>query len=276
MSTNLVAQNTGLVEQDTDFVEQAKQFPAGCDFFKELVALHLSYAEAETEAFRQDWVARYEKKEIKIKEAWTTSDGTEYKADKHGWNMTVPACIAMYRTQAQRKVYSDVFPRCAMLPITDTHREFIVICHARRLDTEAALIEMANYFDEFAFLSQYIEYGEKKVNGVLVEVQEPGENLFSLFKVWKRAFSYLRPTHSRWPQQKYGELWRDAKAAYTQARMLESTSTTEFVIAGLAEAVEKAQDMVASSSSGGFDTQAKTLISLSTALDKILRDEKAS
>ena len=95
--------------------------------------------------------------------------------------MIDPACIAEHQVISQRKVYFEVFPQCAMLPITDTHREFIVICHARRLD---------------------------------------------------------------------------------------------LVIAGLAEAVEKAQNLTASSTGGEFDTQVKTLISLSTALHKMLRDEK--
>ena len=97
--------------------------------------------------------------------------------------MIDPACIAEHQVISQRKVYFEVFPQCAMLPITDTHREFIVICHARRLD---------------------------------------------------------------------------------------------LVIAGLAEAVEKAQNLTASSTGGEFDTQVKTLISLSTVLHKILGDEKQS
>ena len=269
--------STNLVEQKTDWTEQAKQFSAGCDFFKELDGLYVPHAEAATEAFRRDWVAKYESGEIKIiSRTEVAGDGTRYKGDKNRWNMTVPSCIADYLNQYQRQVYSDVFPQCAMLPITDTHREFIVICHARRLDTEAALIEMVNYFEEFRFLRQHIGFVKERVNGVLVEVRKPGKLLSPLFNVWKRAFSYLRPTHSRWPHQKYGELWGDAKAAYSQARVLEVSGTTESVIAGLAEAVQKAQDLVVSSTSDQFDVRAKTLISLSTALHKILLDEKRS
>ena len=266
---------TDLVTQNTDFVEQAKQFPAGCDFFKELWALYVPHAAAVTEAFRQDWVAKYEKGEIEM-EDWDLEDGRILSADEEGWNMTNPESIAMYQEACQLNVYSDVFPQCAMLPITDTHREFIVICHARRLDTEAALIEMVNYFEEFASLRQHLQLREKEIDGVLIEVPEPEKMLLPLFRVWKRAFSYLRPTHTRWPQQKYGALWREAKAAYTQARMLETAGTREAVIAGLAEAVEKAQDLVASSSSDQFDRQTKALISLSTALHKILLDEQES
>ena len=266
-----------LVVQMTDLAEQAKQLPAGCDFFKELAALHRPHAEAVTEAFRQNWVAGYEAGEIKIvNKIWTAEDGTEYKGDKEGWNMTVPACIADHLAEQQEEIYFELFPRCAMFPITDTHREFIVICHARRLDTEEALVEMVNYFEAFAFLREYIEPMQKKVNGVSVEVGEPGTYLRRIFKIWKRAFSYLRPTHSRWPHQKYGELWREAKVAYAQARMLEYSATTESVIAGLAEAVQKAQDLAKSSTEAYFDDRVKTLITLSTALHKILRDEKES
>ena len=264
-----------LVVQHTDLAEQAKQLPAGCDFFKELAALHRPRAEAATEAFRQDWVAKYESGEIKIKNIYLANDGTRYKGDKHGLNMMVPSCIADYLEEHQGEIYFELFPRCAMLPITDTHREFIVICHARRLDTEEGLVEMVNYFDEFAFLRQHIEMSEKEVDGVLVEVGEAGDYLLPVFKIWKRAFSYLRPTHSRWPNQKYGALWRETKVAYAQARMLEYSGTTESVIAGLAEAVQKAQDR-ALSSEAYFDARVKTLIELSTALHKILGDEKES
>lgn len=275
MSRNLVVQHTDIAE--SAIAEQAKQLPAGCDFFKELAALHKPHAEAATEAFRQDWVAKYEKGEIKIvNKIWLADDGTEYKADKEGWNMEVPSGIADYFEMYQSRIYTELFPRCAMLPITDTHREFIVICHARRLDTEEALVEMVNYFEEFAFLREYIEPMQKKVNGVSVEVEAPGELLFPIFRVWKRAFSYLRPTHSRWPNQKFGELWREAKTAYAQARMLEYSGTRESVIAGLAEAVQKAQDLAKSSTEAYFDDRVKTLITLSTALHKILRDEKES
>ena len=270
--------STDLVEQNTVFVEQAKQLPAGCDFFKEVWTQYIPRAEAETEAFRRDWVKKYEKGEIEL-----TGNGrddirysTLYESDKDGWNMTLQICIDAYQARRQEEVYFKVFPLCAMLPITDRHREFIVICHARRLDTEAALVEMVTYFEEFAFLRQNITLKDVCVNEIWSEIPQPLDPLYPLFRVWKRAFSYLRPTHSRWPQQKYGELWHDAKDAYAEARMLEFTTTTEFVIAGLAEAVEKAQDLVASSESDQFDTQAKTLITLSTTLHKMLRDEKAS
>ena len=264
-----------LVVQTTDLVEQAKQLPAGCDFFKELAALHRPRAEAATEAFRRDWVAKHESGEIKIRNIYLANDGTKYKGDKNGLNMTVPSCIADYLEEHQEAIYFELFPRCAMLPITDTHREFIVICHARRLDTAEGLIEMVNYFDEFSFLRQHIELHEKEIDGVSVEVGEPGEYFLPIFKIWKRAFSYLRPTHSRWPNQKYGELWRETKAAYAQSRMLEYSGTRESVIAGLAEAVQKAQDR-ALSSEDYFDARVRTLITLSTALHKILQDEKES
>ena len=266
--------STNLAEQKKDLVEQAKQLPAGCDFFKELTVLYVPHAEAATEAFRQDWVAKYEKGEIKVRSIWVATDGTEYKADEYGHNMTVPSYVADYLTNYQQNVYFKAFPLCAMLPITDMHREFIVTCHARRMDTEAALIQMVDSFSEFVFLRRHIKLREEYVKGVMVEIPKPEETLLPLFTVWKSAFSYLRPTHSRWPSQKYGELWRDTKAAYAQARILESSGTRELVIAGLAEAVEKAQDIVVSSPSDQFENRTRALISLSTALHKLLLDEQ--
>ena len=52
---------------------------------------------------------------------------------------------------------------------------------------------MVNYFEEFAFLRPQIKFPERPVNGVLVEVPKLEELLLPLFRVWKRAFSYLRP-----------------------------------------------------------------------------------
>ena len=65
-------------------------------------------------------------------------------------------------------------------------------------------------------------------------------------------------------------------AAYVHARMLEYSATTESMIAGLAEAVQKAQDFARASNEVYFDDRVKTLIELSTALHKILRDEQES
>ena len=65
-------------------------------------------------------------------------------------------------------------------------------------------------------------------------------------------------------------------AAYAQARLLEYSATTESVIAGLAEAVQKAQDFARASNEAYFDDRVKTLIELSTTLHKILRDEQES
>ena len=107
-----------LVVQTTDLAEQAKQLPAGCDFFKELAALHRPHAEAVTEAFRQDWVAKYESGEIKIRNIYTADDGTDYKGDKNGWNMTVPSCIADYLEGTKTGSMMNCFPavRCYQLP----------------------------------------------------------------------------------------------------------------------------------------------------------------
>ena len=73
-----------LVVQHPDLAEQAKQIPAGCDFFKELAALHKPLAEAATEAFRQDWVAKYESGEIKIVNKIRTANDTKVFRNQEG------------------------------------------------------------------------------------------------------------------------------------------------------------------------------------------------
>lgn len=83
--------STDLVTQNTDFVEQAKQFPAGCDFFKELWALYVPHAAAATEAFRRDWVAKYEKGEIEM-EDWELEDGSIFSTDEEGLLMHRDGC----------------------------------------------------------------------------------------------------------------------------------------------------------------------------------------
>ena len=106
--------NTSLVAQNTDFVEQAKQLSAGCDFFKELDELYAPHAEAAAEAFRREWMERYENGEIELEEDYELDSegnfGDELKAgDSEGWNMTDPSSIAKYQRLCQDKAFSRVF-----------------------------------------------------------------------------------------------------------------------------------------------------------------------
>lgn len=102
---------------------------------------------------------------------------------------------------------------------------------------------------------------------------EIGSELSDLFSVWKKAFSYLRPSHSRFPMEKYGGLWEEAKIAYDKSRMVEFKSTEESLIAGLSQAVKQAQTHINDVESDvDFSKRVQTLVVASNALHKILRD----
>lgn len=131
--------------------------------------------------------------------------------------MNVPVCIKQYLQNLMDKVYEDVFPRCALIPITDVHREFIVKCHARQVTTSEALCRMVYEFKEFNYLRQFIDYSLIENIGVNDDMFEIGSELSDLFSIWKKAFSYLRPSHSRFPMEKYGGIWEEARIAYDKS-----------------------------------------------------------
>lgn len=160
-----------------------------------------------------------------------------------------------------------------MIPITDVHREFIVICHARQVTTSEALCRMVYEFKEFNYLRQFIDYSLIENMGMNDDEFEIGSEVSDLFKVWKRAFSYLRPSHCRFPMEKYGALWEEARIAYDKSRMAEFNSTEESIIAGLSQAVKQAQNHINDVDSDvDFSKRVQTLVAASNALHKILRD----
>lgn len=251
----------------------AARLPADCDFFKEVMDQYKPLAEKKTEEFRQEWIEQYEAGEIELVEEWIAEDGTEFEGDGFGWNMNVPACIKQYLQDLLDKVYEDVFPRCALIPITDVHREFIVKCHARQVTTSEALCKMVYEFKEFNYLRQFIDYSLIENMGMHNDEFEVGSELSDLFSVWKKAFSYLRPSHSRFPMEKYGGLWEEARIAYDRSRMVEFKTAEESLIAGLSQAVKQAQTHINDVESDvDFSKRVQTLVVASNALHKILRD----
>ncbi len=267
------------IEQLDDLLEKVKELPVERDFFKELMSLcHLHIVDS-VMAFREEWVESYKRREFTLTKQRTittmtsdSKDSSQFLIDEDGWNMSEPASIEEHTEFCKTRTYSKVFKRCAMLPITDTHREFIVAFHARGLSTEMALASMVHNFPEFEYLVQYVDL-EKWENGISVEMSDSSGPIPPLFDRWKSAFSYLRPTHSRWPEKKYGALWRETKEVYEKARMVEFRTTKASMVANLAEAVEKAQMLVRSATELNFDKRVKSLIALSTALHKFLPDE---
>ena len=83
--------------------------------------------------------------------------------------------------------------------VTDSHRKFIVRCHARGLSTSDAVTELVREDETMNRLAEADAIGWKDLKRVLVS-----------------GFSYLKPGTVRWPEKKYGALWREALEAHRQ------------------------------------------------------------
>ena len=264
-----------LVHPEEGIEELAKRLPSDCDFFKEIIDLYKPFAEEKTEEFRQEWLEEYEAGEIFVDHYWKDEDGSKYDSDEDGWNMNEPHSINRYCQNIMDKVYEEVFPRCALIPITDVHREFVVMCHARQIITSEALCRMIYEFNEFNFLRQFIDHSLIEKNDMNDNLFEIGNELSNLFKVWKSAFSYLRPSHSRFPMEKYGVIWEEAMIAYDKSRMAEFKSTEDSIIIGLSQAVKQAQNHINDVDSDiDFSKRVQTLVTASNALHKILSERE--
>ena len=83
--------------------------------------------------------------------------------------------------------------------VTDSHRKFIVRCHARGLSTSDAVTELVGEDETMNRLAETDAIGWKSLK----------QNLVS-------GFSYLKPGTARWPEKKYGAVWREALEAHRQ------------------------------------------------------------
>ena len=84
--------------------------------------------------------------------------------------------------------------------ITDSHREFIVRCHAKGVSTTHAVLELLKKDTAIARLGQKDALGGRKLGEILIH-----------------RLSYLKPGAARWPEKKYGAIWREAREEYKQA-----------------------------------------------------------
>ena len=78
--------------------------------------------------------------------------------------------------------------------ISDAHREFIVHCHARGLPTAEAVSTLVQEDKTLSRLAQPDVMGTSTLRRVLVT-----------------RLAYLKPGTARWPEKKYGALWREAR-----------------------------------------------------------------
>ena len=97
--------------------------------------------------------------------------------------------------------------------ISDVHREFIVRCHARGLSTSDAVWELMNTDETMNRLGQDDAMDASELREMLVH-----------------RLAYLKPGSARWPEKKYGAVWREAREAYKEAvRDIPFTSQVEQV-----------------------------------------------
>ena len=95
--------------------------------------------------------------------------------------------------------------------ISDAHREFIVHCHARGLSTAEAVWTLVQ---------------EDKTLSRLAEPDVMGTSTLQRALVTRLA--YLKPGTARWPEKKYGALWRAAREEHKRdIRDSPLTSPTE-------------------------------------------------
>ena len=97
------------------------------------------------------------------------------------------------RIRDQLKQYVSSF-------ISDTHREFIVRCHARGLSTSDAVWELINTDETIRRLAYKDAMGPKQLKEILIH-----------------RSAYLKPSSTRWSEKKYGSVWREAREEYKQA-----------------------------------------------------------
>ena len=85
---------------------------------------------------------------------------------------------------------------CILNFISDEHREFVVRRHARGLSTSNAVSALIA--------------GDKTLNRL---AQDDAVGWDAVQKLLTHRFAYLKPGSARWPEKKYGSVWREERGA---------------------------------------------------------------
>ena len=93
----------------------------------------------------------------------------------------------------------DKLSWCISNFISDEHREFVVRCHARGLSTSDAVLALMRIDKTINRLIQGDALGVDKVRKMLTH-----------------RLAYLKPGSARWPEQKYGSVWREEREQHRQ------------------------------------------------------------
>lgn len=98
-----------------------------------------------------------------------------------------------------RETFSEELTEWISHFISDAHREFIVRCHARGIATAEAVSTLMR---------------EDKTLSRLAEVDVMGTP--NLRRALVTRLAYLKPGTARWPERKYGGIWREAREQHKQ------------------------------------------------------------
>ena len=81
--------------------------------------------------------------------------------------------------------------------ITDEHRKFIIRCHAQGMTSAAAVWELMVKNNIINRLAQKDALGTEELRRMLIH-----------------RLAYLKPGTARWPERKFGSVWREARDKY--------------------------------------------------------------
>ena len=98
-----------------------------------------------------------------------------------------------------REIIRDGLRQFISYFIRDEHREFMVRCHARGISTTEAVTDLISEDNVMNRLGHEDALGLKLLRDILVH-----------------RLSYLKPGTARWPEKKYGDLWRETRATHKQ------------------------------------------------------------
>ena len=209
-----------------------------------------------------------------LNQLFTTLEGDElvesviYNAQRsvfelHGW--TIDMDFDLIDHDETESLQADIRERLTEVIaqfISDEHREAIVRCHARGLSTTEAVATLILEDRTMKRLSQRDAIGEKKLKELLIS-----------------RLAYLKPGTARWPEKKYGAVWREERQLYTQEINNTPFSTPAERIALLANHAERVNHTLKSKQHSVNDLQVLTG-SLTRTLESIEKlsptDQQAS
>ncbi len=158
-----------------------------------------------------------------------------------------------------RETFSEELTEWISHFISGAHREFIVRCHARGIATAEAVSTLMR---------------EDKTLSRLAEVDVMGTP--NLRRALVTRLAYLKPGAARWPERKYGAIWREAREQHKQdIGDIPLTSSMEQV-AVLAKHVDYINETLYDSNHSVNDIQVLTdaLIKTVDALQKLSATEQ--